>query len=51
MTTPKGFIAGGIHAGIKKKKKRYDVSLTYSKAPCVAAGTFTTNRAKAWPVL
>ena len=51
VTTPKGFIAGGIHAGIKKKKKKYDVSLTYSKTPCVAAGTFTTNRAKAWPVL
>lgn len=51
VTTPLGFIAGGIHAGIKKKKKKYDVSLTYSKAPCVAAGTFTTNRAKAWPVI
>jgi len=51
VTMPKGFIAGGIHAGIKKKKKKYDVSLIYSKTPCVAAGTFTTNRAKAWPVL
>ena len=51
VTTPKGFIAGGIHAGIKKKKKKYDVSLIYSKTPCAAAGTFTTNRAKAWPVL
>ncbi len=51
VTTPLGFVAGGIHAGIKKKKKRYDVSLTYSKTPCVAAGTFTTNRAKAWPVI
>jgi glutamate N-acetyltransferase/amino-acid N-acetyltransferase len=51
VTTPLGFIANGLHAGIKKKKKRYDVSLIYSKTPCVAAGTFTTNRAKAWPVL
>ena len=51
VTTPKGFVGGGIHAGIKKKKKKYDVSLIYSKTPCVAAGTFTTNRAKAWPVL
>ena len=23
VTTPRGFVAGGIHAGIKKKKKRY----------------------------
>ena len=51
VTSPLGFIANGLHAGIKKKKKRYDVSLIYSKTPCVAAGTFTTNRAKAWPVL
>lgn len=51
VTTPLGFVAGGTHAGIKKKKKKYDVSLTYSKTPCVAAGTFTTNRAKAWPVI
>ena len=51
VTSPKGFVAGGIHAGIKKKKKKYDVSLVYSKMPCIAAGTFTTNRAKAWPVL
>ncbi|HNX68652.1 MAG TPA: bifunctional glutamate N-acetyltransferase/amino-acid acetyltransferase ArgJ [Candidatus Omnitrophota bacterium] len=51
VTTPRGFVAGGIHAGIKKKKKKYDVSMIYSKTPCVAAGTFTTNRAKAWPVI
>ncbi|OQA56296.1 MAG: Arginine biosynthesis bifunctional protein ArgJ [Candidatus Omnitrophica bacterium ADurb.Bin277] len=51
VTTPVGFVANGLHAGIKKKKKRYDVSLIFSKTPCVAAGTFTTNRAKAWPVL
>ena len=51
VTSPIGFVAGGIHAGIKKKKKKYDVSLIFSKTPCVAAGTFTTNRAKAWPVL
>ncbi len=51
VTSPKGFVAGGMHAGIKKKKKKYDVSLIYSKTPCAAAGVFTTNRAKAWPVL
>ncbi len=51
VTTPLGFVAAGIHAGIKKKKKKYDVALIYSRTPCVAAGTFTTNRAKAWPVM
>jgi glutamate N-acetyltransferase/amino-acid N-acetyltransferase len=51
VTTPRGFAASGAHAGIKKKKRKFDCSLIYSKAPCVAAGTFTTNRLKAWPVL
>lgn len=40
-----------MHAGIKKKKKRFDCSLIVSRTPAVAAGTFTTNRMKAWPVL
>ena len=50
VTTPLGFLAAGIHTGIKQKKK-YDASLIVSQKPAVAAGTFTTNRAKAWPVL
>ncbi len=51
VTTPSGFYASGMHAGIKKKKKRFDCSLIVSRTPAVAAGTFTTNRMKAWPVL
>ncbi len=51
ITTPIGFYASGLHAGIKKKKKRYDSSLIVSRTPCVAAGTFTKNRVKAWSVL
>ncbi len=50
VTTPLGFYASGLHAGIKKKKKRFDVSLIVSRTPCCAAGTFTTNKVKAWPV-
>jgi glutamate N-acetyltransferase / amino-acid N-acetyltransferase len=51
VTTPVGFYASGMHAGIKKKKKRFDSSLIVSRTPCIAAGTFTTNTVKAWPVL
>lgn len=51
VTTPLGFYASGCHAGIKKKKTRYDSSLIVSRTPCVAAGTFTKNKVKAWPVL
>jgi glutamate N-acetyltransferase/amino-acid N-acetyltransferase len=50
VTTPLGFLASGGRAGIKAKKK-FDSSLIVSQVPAVAAGTFTTNRAKAWPVL
>ncbi len=51
VTTPLGFVASGMHCGIKKRKKVYDCSLIVSKKPAIAAGTFTINRVKAWPVL
>lgn len=50
VTTPLGFLAAGIRSGIKQRKK-FDSALIVSRLPAVAAGTFTMNRAKAWPVL
>jgi len=50
VTTPMGFLASGIRSGIKLKKK-YDSSLIVSMTSAIAAGTFTKNRAKAWPVM
>ncbi len=49
ITTPKGFRASGVHAGIKKSKK--DMTLIVSDVPCEAAGVFTTNKACAAPVI
>lgn len=49
VTAPKGFSAMGVHAGIKKGKKK-DMAMIYSSVPCIAAGTFTTNQVKAAPV-
>lgn len=49
VTTPQGFSASGIMAGIRKKNKK-DIALVYSKTPCVAGATFTTNLVKAAPV-
>jgi acetylglutamate kinase len=46
---PRGFRYAGVAAGIKPS--RPDVALVYSDAPCDAAGVFTTNRAKAAPIL
>ena len=48
-TAPKGFLAAGGSAGIKKGNTR-DLAIICSKVPCIAAGTFTTNLVKAAPV-
>ena len=46
---PKGFLASGTFAGIKKSKK--DIALIYSEKVANAAAVFTTNKVKAAPVL
>ena len=50
VTAAKGFEAAGAEAEVKYKGRK-DVALIMSKAPCRAAGTFTTNVVKAAPVL
>lgn len=50
ITAAKGFQAAGVEAAIKYRNRK-DMALIYSEAPCVAAGTFTTNVVKAAPVL
>lgn len=49
VTAPKGFLAGGIHCGIKKNTRR-DLALIFSQVPAAAAGVFTTNKMCAAPV-
>jgi len=46
---PKGFLASGVHCGIKKFKK--DLALIYSKAGAKAVGLFTKNKVKAAPLI
>jgi len=46
---PKGFVASGIHSGVKKKRK--DLSLIFSSSPCKVAAMFTKNLVKAAPVV
>ena len=50
VTAAKGFSATGGAAGIKKNGSA-DMALIYSDTPCITAGTFTTNRVKAAPVI
>ena len=45
ICAPNGFIASGIHAGIKKKKR--DLTLIVSDVPALSAGVFTTSLTKA----
>ncbi|MCM8790524.1 MAG: bifunctional glutamate N-acetyltransferase/amino-acid acetyltransferase ArgJ [Candidatus Omnitrophica bacterium] len=49
VTSPKGFLANGVKAGIKYSGRK-DLALIYSEVPAVAAGAFTTNRCQASPV-
>ncbi len=50
VTAAKGFLASGVSAGIKRNRKP-DLALVVSETDAVCAGTFTTNRVKAAPVL
>ncbi|MDO4522214.1 MAG: bifunctional glutamate N-acetyltransferase/amino-acid acetyltransferase ArgJ [Eubacteriales bacterium] len=49
VTAAQGFEAAAAAAGIKYQN-RTDMALVYSRVPCHAAGTFTTNVVKAAPV-
>jgi glutamate N-acetyltransferase / amino-acid N-acetyltransferase len=52
VTSPKSFLAGAVKAGIKyPDKRRLDLAILYSEAPCTAAAVFTKNLVKAAPVL
>ena len=47
---PKGFLAGGVTAGIKKNGQK-DLGLIFSQVPAHVAAVFTKNTIKAAPVL
>lgn len=48
VTSPIGFLAGGLHCGLRKKK--YDLGWLYSVKPATAAGVYTTNLFQAAPL-
>jgi glutamate N-acetyltransferase/amino-acid N-acetyltransferase len=50
ITTPQGFTAGAVSAGIKSDNA-YDLGVVLSQSPCKAAGVFTRNRIKSACVL
>ena len=46
----KGFLANGIHCGIRKNKAKKDLSLIYSEGVASAAAVYTTNKVKGAPL-
>ena len=45
VTSPKGFVAGAVYAGIKSESAdALDLGVLLSEAPAAAAGTFTKNK-------
>ena len=50
VCAPQGFLASGIHCGIRKNKTKRDLSLIYSKSICSAAAVYTTNLVKGAPI-
>ena len=47
----KGFLANGIHCGIRKNRTKRDLALIYSQVPAAAAAVYTTNLVKGAPLL
>ncbi len=43
VCAPKGFLANGIHCGIRKNKSKRDLALIFSETVCSAAAVYTQN--------
>ncbi len=46
----KGFLAAGIHCGIRKNKNKKDLALIFSRRPAAAAAVYTQNLVKGAPL-
>lgn len=51
ITAAQGFVAGGVHCGIRKNKTKADLAMIASDRPCTAAAVYTTNLVKGAPIL
>lgn len=46
----KGFLANGVHCGIRKNKQKKDLALIFSEKPACAAAVYTVNAVKGAPL-
>lgn len=51
VTSPKGFVANGIHCGIRKNKEKKDLMLLVSDTLCDAAAVYTQNLVCGAPIV
>jgi len=50
ITAAPGFLAAGIHSGVRKNTNKLDLALVVADRDCAAAAVYTTNRVKAAPL-
>ena len=51
VTAPKGFLAGGLHCGVKNNNtEKKDLAMIYSEVPCTAAAVYTQNKVYGAPI-
>ena len=51
VCAPQGFLANGIHCGIRRNRKRKDLAVIYSIKTANAAAIYTSNLVKGAPLL
>lgn len=50
VCAPKGFVAGGIHCGIRKNQSKKDLAIIFSEKECTAAAVYTQNKVFGAPI-
>jgi len=50
VCAPKGFVAGGIHCGIRKNHTKKDLAIIFSEKECTAAAVYTQNKVFGAPI-
>lgn len=50
VCAPNGFLASGIHCGIRKNKSKKDLAIIFSEVPCSAASVYTLNKVQGAPI-
>ncbi|MDR0929211.1 MAG: bifunctional glutamate N-acetyltransferase/amino-acid acetyltransferase ArgJ [Oscillospiraceae bacterium] len=50
VCAPKGFLAAGVHCGVRKNKGKKDIAMIFSPVLCNAAAVYTQNKVYGAPI-